>query len=77
MPRSSSVPRRRSEDEHLLLHAQELLDRELLRHPAAAASDAARAALPGDEDEHDQQPDHDDTQERNHQFHARTVRRGV
>ena len=59
--------------QHLVLHAQQLLDRELLgcrRTPTGT-----RGA--GDEDEHDEQPDHDDTQQRNHEFHVSNATTGV
>ncbi len=59
--------------QHLVLHAQQLLDRELLgcrRTPTGT-----RGA--GDEDEHEEQPDHDGTQQRNHEFHVSNATTGV
>ena len=63
--------------QHLVLHAQQLLDRQLLG--GASAGDAAGSPGVGarDEDEHDEEPDHDDREERNDEFHVRNATTGV
>ncbi len=56
--------------QHLVLHAHQLFDRQFLRdrrrrrRPARGAHVGARH-----EDEHREEPDHDDRKQRNHEFH--------
>ena len=59
--------------EHLVLHPEELLDRKLLGCRRLTA-DPRRAR---DEDEHDEQPDHDHTQQRHDEFHVENATTGV
>ena len=73
VPRSSSVPRRRSADSISCC----------MRSSCSTGSSWGAGRTPtgtrgaGDEDEHDEQPDHDDTQQRNHEFHVSNATTGV
>ena len=57
--------------QHLVLHAQQLLDRQLLGVVCGACGRRAVAGVGArHEDEHHEEPDHDDREQRNHEFHA-------
>lgn len=60
--------------QHLVLHAQQLLDREFL---GGRLRTAGSPGVGADEDEHGKEPDHDDCEQRNHEFHVANATTGV
>ena len=64
--------------QHLVLHAQQLLDWQFLEGRLRRLRTAGRPSVGArDEDEHGEEPDHDDREQRNHEFHVANATTGV